>query len=157
MVQYINKLLKQSFFNLNEKWEEKYPIVIKSWQDNWEKLTEYFQFTSDIRRMIYTTNTIEGYHRQIRKVTKNKGVFPNDTTLEKLVYLAYRNIRKKWTMPLANWEAITQQLAIKFGDKWHYKIFCVNVKYGIQYGFRIFYLIALQNEENYEREESCSA
>ena len=77
MVQYINKLLKQSFFNLNEKWEEKYPIVIKSWQDNWEKLTEYFQFTSDIRRMIYTTNTIEGYHRQIRKVTKNKGVFPN--------------------------------------------------------------------------------
>ena len=82
MVQYINKLLKQSFFNLNEKWEEKYPIVIKSWQDNWEKLTEYFQFTSDIRRMIYTTNTIEGYHRQIRKVTKNKGVFPNDTTLE---------------------------------------------------------------------------
>ena len=106
MVQYINKLLKQSFFNLNEKWEEKYPIVIKSWQDNWEKLTEYFQFTSDIRRMIYTT--------------KNKGVFPNDTTLEKLVYLAYRNIRKKWTMPLANWEAITQQLAIKFGDKFKF-------------------------------------
>ena len=120
MVQYINKLLKQSFFNLNEKWEEEYPIVIKSWQDNWEKLTEYFQFTSDIRRMIYTTNTIEGYHRQIRKVTKNKGVFPNDTTLEKLVYLAYRNIRKKWTMPLANWEAITQQLAIKFGDKFKF-------------------------------------
>ena len=94
-----------------------YPIVIKSWQDNWEKLTEYFQFTSDIRRMIYTTNTVEGYHRQIRKVTKNKGVFPNDTALEKLVYLAYRNIRKKWTMPLANWGTIAQQLAIKFGDR----------------------------------------
>lgn len=90
------------FFNLNEKWGGKYPIVIKSWQDNWEKPTEYFQFTSDIRRMIYTTNTVEGYHRQIRKVTKNKGVFPNDTALEKLVYLTYRNIRKKWTMPLAN-------------------------------------------------------
>lgn len=59
-------------FNLNEKWGEKYPIVIKSWQDNWEKLTEYFQFTSDIRRMIYTTNTVEGYHRQIRKVTKTR-------------------------------------------------------------------------------------
>ena len=82
-------------FNLNEKWGEKYPIVIKSWEDNWEKLTEYFQFTSDIRRMIYTTNTVEGYHRQIQKVTKNKGVFPNDTALEKLIYLAYRNIRKK--------------------------------------------------------------
>ena len=104
-------------FNLEEKWGEKYPIVIKSWQDNWERLTEYFQFTSDIRRMIYTTNTVEGYHRQVRKVTKNKGVFPNDTALEKLVYLAYRNIRKKWTMPLANWGAIAQQLAIKFGDR----------------------------------------
>ncbi len=56
--------------DLDQKWGEKYPIVIKSWQDNWEKLTEYFQFTSDIRRMIYTTNTVEGYHRQIRKVTK---------------------------------------------------------------------------------------
>ena len=104
-------------FNLEEKWGEKYPIVIKSWQDNWERLTEYFQFTSDIRRMIYTTNTVEGYHRQVRKVTKNKGVFPNDTALEKLVYLAYRNIRKKWTMPIANWAAIAQQLAIKFGDR----------------------------------------
>ena len=103
--------------NLEEKWGEKYPIVIKSWQDNWERLTEYFQFTSDIRRMIYTTNTVEGYHRQVRKVTKNKGVFPNDTALEKLVYLAYRNIRKKWTMPIANRAAIAQQLAIKFGDR----------------------------------------
>ena len=55
-----------------------------------------------VLRIIYTTNTVEGYHRQIRKVTKNKGVFPSDTALEKLVYLAYRNIRKKWTMPLAN-------------------------------------------------------
>ena len=67
--------------------------------------------------MIYTTNTVKEYHRQIRKVTKNKGVFPNDTALEKLVYLAYRNIRKKWTMPLANWASIAQQLAIKFGDR----------------------------------------
>lgn len=58
--------------DLDQKWGEKYPIVIKSWQDNWEKLTEYFQFTSDIRRMIYTTNTVEGYHRQIRKVTKTR-------------------------------------------------------------------------------------
>ena len=62
--------------NLEEKWGEKYPIVIKSWQDNWERLTEYFQFTSDIRRMIYTTNTVEGYHRQVRKVTKKQGRVP---------------------------------------------------------------------------------
>ena len=103
--------------SLEAKWGEQYPIVIKSWRDNWERLTEYFQYTHMIRKLIYTTNTVEGYHRQIRKVTKNKGVFPNDTALEKLVYLAYRNIRKKWTMPLANWAVISQQLAIKFGER----------------------------------------
>ncbi len=102
---------------LDSKWGEQYPIVIKSWRDNWEQLTEYFQYTKDIRRMIYTTNTVEGYHRQIRKVTKNKGVFPSDTALEKLVYLAYRDISEKWTMPLANWALISQQMAIKFGER----------------------------------------
>ncbi len=88
-----------------------------SWRDNWERLTEYFQYTPAIRKLIYTTNTVEGYHRQVRKVTKTKGFFPTDNSLEKLVYLAYRNIRKKWTMPLANWGQISQQLAIKFGDR----------------------------------------
>ena len=107
-----NELLK-----LEEKWSEQYPIVIRSWQENWDKLSEYFQYTPVIRKLIYTTNTVEGYHGQIRKVTKNKGVFPSDTALEKQVYLAYRNIRKKWTMPLANWATILQQLAIKFGER----------------------------------------
>ena len=107
-----NELLK-----LEEKWGEQYPVVIRSWQENWDKLSEYFQYTPAIRKLIYTTNTVEGYHRQIRKVTKNKGVFPSDTALEKLVYLAYRNIRKKWTMPLANWATISLQLAIKFGEQ----------------------------------------
>ena len=104
--------------NLEAKWGELYPIVIKSWRDNWERLTEFFQYTKEIRRLIYTTKTVEGYHRQIRKVTKNKGVFPSDTALEKLVYLAYRNISEKWTMPLVNWALISQQLAIKFGDRY---------------------------------------
>ncbi len=103
--------------NLDKKWGGEYPVVIKSWRDKWDNLSRFFQYTAGIRRIIYTTNTVEGYHRQIRKVTKNKGVFPNNTALEKLVYLAYRNIRKKWTMPLANWAAIAQQLAIKFGDR----------------------------------------
>ncbi|MFC2701809.1 transposase, partial [Segatella oris] len=66
---------------------------------------------------IYTTNTVEGYHRQVREVTKNKGVFPSDTSPEKLVYMVYRNIREKWTMPLANWSQISQQLAIKSGER----------------------------------------
>lgn len=104
--------------NLESKWGEQYPIVIKSWRDKWDKLSEFFQYTPAIRKLIYTTNTVEGYHRQIRKVTKNKGVFPNDTALVKLVYLAYRNIRKKWTMPISNWAIISQQMAIKFGDRY---------------------------------------
>lgn len=103
--------------NLEFKWGEDYPVVIKSWRDNWHKLSAYFAFSDAIRRIIYTTNTVEGYHRQIRKVTKNKGVFPNDTALEKLVYLACRNIRKKWTMPLSNWGQTAQQLAIKFPER----------------------------------------
>ena len=107
--------------NLELKWGEDYPIVIKSWRDNWDKLSAYFQYSDDIRKMIYTTNTVEGYHRQIRKVTKNKGVFTSDTALEKLVYLAYRNIRKKWTMPLSNWGKTAQQLAILYPDR--FKLF----------------------------------
>ena len=107
--------------NLELKWGEDYPIVIKSWRDNWDKLSAYFQYSDDIRKMIYTTNTVEGYHRQIRKVTKNKGVFTSDTALEKLVYLAYRNIRKKWTMPLPNWGKTAQHLAILYPDR--FKLF----------------------------------
>ena len=102
---------------LELKWGEKYPIVIKSWRDKWDNLTHYFKYTADIRRIIYTTNTVEGYHRQVRKVTKTKGVFPNDEAIFKLVYLAYRNIKKKWTMPIANWGQTAQQFAIAFDDR----------------------------------------
>lgn len=103
--------------NLAAKWEHKYPIVVKSWQNNWEKLTTYFQYTVPIRKLIYTTNAVEGYHRQIRKVTKTKGAFTSDMALQKLVYLATKNIEKKWTSPLQNWSLTVQQLAIKFGDR----------------------------------------
>lgn len=114
----VNREIAESKLDdLELKWGEQYPIVIKSWRDNWERLTAYFEYTEGIRRIIYTTNTVEGYHSQLRKVTKNKGVFPNDTALEKLVYLAYRNIKKKWTMPITNWGTTAQQLAIKFGQR----------------------------------------
>jgi putative transposase len=102
---------------LEETWGKKYPIVIRSWRSNWHKLSTYFAYDSDIRRLIYTTNTVEGFHRQIRKVTKNKGVFPNDMALMKLIYLATQNIAKKWTAPLQNWALTVQQLSIKFGDR----------------------------------------
>ena len=95
--QAVNKdAAEKALDDLEIKWG-KYPIVIKSWRDSWDRLTAYFQYSQHIRRIIYTTNTVEGYHRQLRKVTKNKGVFTSDTALEKLVYLAFTRIRKKWT------------------------------------------------------------
>ena len=102
--QAVNKdAAEQALDELELKWGEDYPIVIKSWRDNWERLSAYFQYSEHIRRIIYTTNTVEGDHRQLRKVTKNKGVFPNDTALEKLVFLAFTRIRRKWTQPVQDW------------------------------------------------------
>lgn len=102
---------------LSEKWNKKYPVVIESWKRNWEKLTTYFKYPEAIRKLVYTTNTIEGYHRQIRKITKTKGSFTSDMALLKLMYLATKNIEKKWTMPLANWSITVSQLSIIFGDR----------------------------------------
>ncbi len=102
---------------LKEKWNKKYPLVISSWENNWPKLSTYFKYPGGIRKLIYTTNTIEGYHRQIRKVTKNKGVFTSDMALLKLIYLATERIGQKWTMPLSNWAISASQLKIIFGDR----------------------------------------
>jgi len=107
-------LAETELLNLEEKWGKKYPVVIDSWQHNWDKLSTYFQYAEPIRKLIYTTNPIEGYHRQIRKVTKTKGAFPNEMALLKLVYLATMRIQKKWTSPVQNWGLTVQQLAIKF-------------------------------------------
>lgn len=102
---------------LTEKWNKKYPMVIASWQTNWGKLATYFKYPAGIRKLIYTTNTIEGYHRQIRKVTKNKGVFTSDMALLKLIYLATERIEQKWTMPLTNWAISASHLKIIFADR----------------------------------------
>jgi transposase-like protein len=108
---------EQELQKLDETWGKKYPVVLKSWHTNWEKLTAYFNYDAQIRKLIYTTNAVEGFHRQVRKVTKTKGVFPNDMALLKLIYLATEHISKKWTMPLANWAITAQQLHIRFGDR----------------------------------------
>lgn len=111
----VNKeLAEEQLDALEKKWGAKYPIVIKSWRTNWHKLSTFFKYAADIRRLIYTTNTIEGFHRQIRKVTKTKGAFTNDMALLKLVYLASVRISEKWTMPLQNWGLTMQQLSIMF-------------------------------------------
>lgn len=98
-------------------WGKKYLVVIKSWNNNWDKLSTYFQYDEHVRRLIYTTNAVEGFHRQVRKVTKTKEAFPNDMALLKLIYLTVENISKKWTQPLQNWGLTVQQLSIKFGDR----------------------------------------
>jgi putative transposase len=102
---------------LKETWNKKYPMVIASWENNWHQLSTYFKYPDGIRKLIYTTNTIEGYHRQIRKVTKNKGVFTSDMALLKLIYLATERIEQKWTMPLLNWAVTASQLKIIFGQR----------------------------------------
>lgn len=100
----------------SKKWGRKYPLVVKSWNENWESLSTYFAYSPEIRRIIYTTNAVEGYHRQIRKVTKTKGAFTSETALMKIVYLATREIIKKWTKPLRHWGTTIQQFAIRFGE-----------------------------------------
>jgi transposase-like protein len=102
---------------LEKTWGEKYPIVLKSWRNNWEELSQYFKYPADIRRIVYTTNTVEGFNRQLRKVTKSKGVFPNEQALLKMIFLASQDIMKKWTSVISNWALTAQQLAIYFGDR----------------------------------------
>jgi putative transposase len=110
-----NKDLAESELDaLEKKWNAKYPIVIKSWRNNWERLSQYFKYPEDIRRIIYTTNTIEGVHRQFRKLTKTKGAFPNQDSLLKLLYMGIQNASKNWTMPVQNWSLTISQLAIFF-------------------------------------------
>jgi transposase-like protein len=110
-------LAEQALLQLEEKWMGKYPVVINSWYNNWDKLSTFFQYDDSIRRVIYTTNAIEGFHRQVRKVTKTKGAFTNDMALLKLIYLTVENISKGWTQPLKNWGLTAQQINIRFGER----------------------------------------
>jgi len=102
---------------LEKKWGDKYPIVIRSWRNKWENLSYYFKYPEPIRRVIYTTNAIEAVHRQMRKLTKTKGAFPNENSLLKLLYLGIQNATQKWTMPIQNWNLALSQLAIYFDGR----------------------------------------
>ncbi|WP_407428161.1 IS256 family transposase [Arcticibacter sp.] len=102
---------------LDEKRGKKYPVPIQSWYANWENLSTFFRFDAHIRKVIYTTNTVEGFHRQVRKVTKTKGAFTSDNALLKLVYLVVQRVSEKWTMPLRNWSLTLSQLYIMFEDR----------------------------------------
>lgn len=100
-----------------EKWEKQYPVVVRSWQSNWARIIPMFAFTPEIRRAIYTTNAIESLNFSLRKIIKNRALFPNDDAVLKILYLALRNIAKKWTMPIPNWSAAMNQFAILFEER----------------------------------------
>ena len=101
---------EHEFELFSQKWGEKYPPVIRSWERNWDRLTQYFKYPHEVRRVIYTTNIVEGYHRQLRKVTKTKGAFPSEMALQKLIFLAYREIKKKWARPVREWPKTLMKL-----------------------------------------------
>lgn len=114
-------LAEHNLLKLDEKWGSKYPMVIKSWQQNWDNLSTYFKYSHEVRKLIYTTNPIEGFHLQIRKYTKTKGAFTSENALFKLVFSAIINIEKKWNQPLSNWALTVSQLDIFFPNRLNLK------------------------------------
>lgn len=106
-----------ALLTLGERWSDKYALAVRSWENHWEGLATMFAYTDEIRRLIYTTNPIEGYNRQLRKATKTKGAFPTPEAVRKSFWLAHQNIADNWNRPLHNWELILNQLAIRFEDR----------------------------------------
>ena len=100
-----------------EKWDRQYPNILKSWDRNWAELTTFFEYPQEIRKIIYTTHTVESYHRMVRKFTKSKAVFPTDDSIRKVIYMSVSEISKKWTMPVHDWGLAYQQFAIYFEDR----------------------------------------
>lgn len=117
-------LAEEKLSELDEKWGKKYPAVLKSWYNNWEALSQFFKYPEELRRIIYTTNIVEGFHRQIRKYTKNKGAFTSETAVLKLIYCASQKILEKWKQPMHNWAILVSQLQIYFNGRLN-----LNLKY----------------------------
>jgi len=102
---------------VEDTWGKKYILALKSWRTNWNQLSVFLKYPQEIRTMIYTTNAVEALHRQFRKVTKSKSIFPNDDALKKMLYLAYRDIAKKWNMPVRNWSIVIGHFSVMFADE----------------------------------------
>lgn len=100
-----------------DKWGKVYPSCVKSWEENWDILSTFFAYPTDIRKIIYTTNIIEGLNRQFRQITENKPTFMNDESLRKMLYLASKKIVERWTIRCRNWDVVLNQLHIMFSDK----------------------------------------
>jgi transposase-like protein len=102
---------------LDQEWGTKYPAMIKSWLNNWDRLSNYFKYPKEVRRIIYTTNIIESFHSQLRKVTKSKRVFPSDMSLLKLLYLVQGNLKQDWEFPMKGWRITYSQMFILFEER----------------------------------------
>jgi putative transposase len=100
-----------------QKWDRKFPSISKSWRTHWPELITFLKYPAEIRKAIYTTNAIESLNRSLRKISKNRGVFPHQESLLKLYYLALERIAKKWTMPIHNWAEALNRFVIEFGDR----------------------------------------
>lgn len=100
-----------------DKWKETYPMVVKSWRQNWVRVIPMFSFAPEIRKAIYTTNTIESLNMTLRKIIKNRAMFPSDEAVFKILHLALKNISKKWTMPIHDWSGAMNQFAILFENR----------------------------------------
>jgi putative transposase len=111
------ELAQENLQSFKEKWDDKYPKISDSWEKTWTEVIPFLAYPKDIRKVIYTTNAIESTNRQIRKIIKSKGVFPNNMSVYKIAYLALQNASKSWTMPIQNWKAALNQFAILFGDR----------------------------------------
>jgi transposase-like protein len=99
------------------KWGDKYKIIFKSWRNNWDRLTCFFQYPPDLRRIIYTTNPVEGYHRMVRKVTKTKGAFTSEDAIIKQIYLATMNAHKTWAGKIASWNSVRKDIFEYFSER----------------------------------------
>src|SRR6266508_859373 len=108
---------EQKLAEFSLKWDAKFPTIAKSWRSNWARVIPFFAHPPEIRRVIYTTNAIESLNMSLRKVTKARGSFPNDEAVFKLLYLALRNIAKKWTMPVQDWKAALNRFAIVYENR----------------------------------------
>jgi putative transposase len=108
---------EQALAAFEQKWDRKYPAISKSWRTHWSELIPFLKYPAEIRKAIYTTNAIESLNRSLRKISKNRGVFPNQESLLKLYYLALERIAKKWTMPIHNWGEALNRFIIEFGDR----------------------------------------
>ena len=109
--------VEQCLSEFEAKWNDAYPPIAQSWRRHWDWIIPFFDYPPEIRRIIYTTNAIESVNMSLRKITKNRGSFPNDEAVMKLFYLALMNISKKWTMPLRDWKAALNRFTIQFEDR----------------------------------------